>query len=172
MVAELGLTPDAEGQLHEAAALSTQQEAIDPREAEAAKWLPIQADYESGKGTLLEVAARHGVTPQALKYRIRRDLWKRRHRSKVVNRPLIIVRMFRLLERQVLDLEMEMSEMSSKKSRSGEREVALLGKLAGNLEKLVALDLQVTKEPKRRQTKQMQDIRSKLIERIEQLRRD
>jgi hypothetical protein len=145
----------------------------DTEAADAAKWAPIQRAYESGDGSGADIALRFGVTLSALNWRIRRDLWVRRNRTKVVDRPQIIVRMFRVLERQVMDLEMEMSEMSRNRSRSGDREAALLGKLAGNLEKLVALDLKLTaKEPGRRQTKQMQDIRNKLIERIAELRRD
>jgi hypothetical protein len=145
----------------------------DAAAAEAARWAPIRIDYEETDETQNAICARYGVTHSQLNWRIRRDLWVRRYRSKVVDRPQIIVRMFRVLERQVMDLETEMSEMSRNKSRSGDREAALLGKLAGNLEKLVALDLKVpARESGRRQTRQMQDIRNKLIERIAELRRD
>jgi hypothetical protein len=137
------------------------------------RWAPIRTDYETTAISLDGIAGKHGVTRSAVRWRIKRDGWVRRNSSSVVDRPRIIVRMFRVLERQVIDLETEMDEMGRGKGRSGDKEAALLGKLAGNLEKLVALDLKVTgREPGRRSTKQMQDIRNKLIERIAELRRD
>ena len=138
-----------------------------------ALWLRVRADRELGELNQIELAAKHGVTLSALKYRIVRDLWPRRNRSKVVDRPMIITRMFRVLERQVADLEMEMAQMSRDARRSGEKEVALLGKLAGNLDKLMDLDSRAGEGRRTRQrTKEMHDIRTKLIERIEQLKRE
>lgn len=116
---------------------------------------------------------KYGVTPSELKYRIKRDLWTRRKRSNAVDRPTIITRMFRVLEKQVMDMEMEMAEMARASRRSGEKEVVLLGKLAGNLDKLMELDLRAGEGRRTRQrTKDMQDIRNRLIERIEQLKRE
>lgn len=141
-----------------------------PQDAEF--WAPIQADYDNHEIPLTEVCRRHQVTRSQLLYYASHHGWVMRRPTTVVDRPRIIVRMFKVLERQVLDLEKEMSEMAAAKGRSGEREAALLGRLAGNLEKLVALDLKLTPaEPKRRSTKEMQTIRQKLIERIEQLKR-
>lgn len=138
----------------------------------AADWAPIRRDYEGSALTQQELVAKYGISASALKWRIKRDLWRPRYRSKVVDRPLIIARMFRLLERQVRDLENEMDEMSTARKRSGDKEVALLGKLAGNLEKLVQLDARLAEgKAPRRNSKQIEDLRSKLIERIEQLKR-
>lgn len=177
MVEELGLQPVAAADQGIAADGFTEPDAASANEAAAdadrAKWALIRIEYESGQGTQASICLKHGITQSQLNWRIKRDLWVRRYRSKVVDRAQIIVRMFRLLERQVMDFETEMNEMSRTERRSGEKEAALLGKLAGNLEKLAALDLRMTaKEPGRRQTRQMQDIRNKLIERIEQLKRD
>lgn len=81
--------------------------------------------------------------------------------------------MFRVLEKQVMDLEMEMTEMTRASRRSGGKEVVLLGKLATTLDKLMDLDGRAGEGRRTRQrTKEMQDIRNKLIERIEQLKRD
>src|SRR5690606_26127004 len=102
-------------------------------------WGPILADHVTGHYTILALAERHGVTASALKYRMKRDLWPPRYQSKVVDRPMIIARMFRVLELQVRNLEVEMNKERDT-GRSGEQEVALLGKLASNLEKLMALD--------------------------------
>jgi len=131
-------------------------------------WLRVRADYDQGL-THLVLAEKHGVPLSTLKDRIKKELWPPRKRSRLVDRPMIITRMFRVLEIQVVDLEMEMAEMARASRRSGEREVVLLGKLAGNLDKLMELDAQAGEGRRTRQrTKQMQDIRNKLIERIEQ----
>lgn len=141
--------------------------------AEEELWACVRLDHEVGKLTHDELVAKHGVTRSALKYRIKRDLWARRKSSSAVDRPMIITRMFRVLELQVADLEMEMADMARGSRRSGEKEVALLGKMAGNLDKLMELDREAGEGRRTRQrTKDMQDIRNRLIERIEQLKRD
>ncbi len=114
----------------------------------------------------------HHVAMATLKAVIKRQMWPPRRRSRLVDRPLIITRMFRVLEVQVVDLEMEMAEMARGLKRSGEKEVVLLGKLAGNLDRLMDLDARAGEGRRTRQrSKQMLDIRNKLIERIEQLKR-
>lgn len=150
-------------------ALLAQEHLSLPAEAD---WAPIRRDYEEGALTQAELVAKYRISHSALNWRIKRDLWRPRYRSRIVDRPLIIARMFRLLERQVRDLENEMDEMSTASRRSGDKEVALLGKLAGNLEKLMQLDARMAEgKAPRRNSKQIEDLRSKLIERIEQLKR-
>lgn len=137
-----------------------------------ALWARVKADYDTGEHTQLELCARHGVTPSQLKYRIKHHLWTPRYRSKAVDRPLIIARLFRVLELQVKNLETEMNEMADGAKRSGEGEVAVLGKLAANLERLMDLDARLPEKRRgKQQTRHMQDIRNKLVQRIEQLKR-
>lgn len=138
----------------------------------AALWQRVRADYDAGM-THQALIAKHGIAKSTLTGRIRRDLWPPRRRSSSVDRPTIITRMFRVLEKQVMDLEMEMTEMTRASRRSGGKEVVLLGKLATTLDKLMDLDGRAGEGRRTRQrTKEMQDIRNKLIERIEQLKRD
>ena len=82
-------------------------------------------------------------------------------------------RLFRVLEMQVMHLEMEMETMATTNTKSGEREVQLLGRLAGNLDKLVKLDRDVSGPNKRRErtAKEIADMRNKLARRLEQLQR-
>jgi hypothetical protein len=134
-------------------------------------WVRVRTDYDAGL-TRKAIVEKHPITYAALSWKITQELWPRRRRSSVVDRPLIITRMFRVLERQVLDLELEMADMTKKASRSGEKEVVLLGKLAGNLDKLMDLDARAGEGRRTHsRSKAMTDIRHKLIARIEQLKR-
>jgi hypothetical protein len=139
--------------------------------ADKARWERIRADYETGLSQAA-IIERHGVTKSALNWRIKHELWPRRRRSSVVDRPMIITRMFRVLERQVVDLEMEMMEMARSKARSGDKEVVLLGKLAGNLGKLMELDVRAGEGRRTAsRSRKMTEVHHKLIERIEELKR-
>ena len=139
---------------------------------ETAFWAEVRADYEATGDTQKVVADRFKVTVSALKWRVTHEFWAPRHRSRGTGRPLIIARMLRVLELQVKDLETEMRELGLAKKRSGEKEVVLLGKLVGNLDKLLHLDRGVSQHGAGlRRSRQMEDIKGKLIERIEQLKR-
>jgi hypothetical protein len=141
-------------------------------EEKLALWARVRADYDL-KLSHRKLAEKHGVPISTLKDKIKQELWPPRRRSRLVDRPVIITRMFRVLELQVKDLETEMAEMARNAKRSGEKEVALLGKMAVNLDKLMELDRAAGEGRRTRQrTKDMQDIRNRLIERIEQLKRD
>lgn len=131
----------------------------------------LRADYDAGM-TYVQLHAKYGVSSSQISWRVTTQGWPRRNRSRVVDRPLIITRMFRVLERQVIDLEMEMSDMARSGTRSGDREVALLGKLAGTLGKLMEFHAEAGEGRRTKaRTRQMTDVHHKLIERIEQLKR-
>ncbi len=138
---------------------------------EVARWVRIRADYDDGM-LLAQLYVKHSISSSQLSARINKDAWPRRNRSRVVDRSMIITRMFRVLERQVVDLELEMSQMARSGTRSGDREVVLLGKLASTLGKLMEFDT-LAGEGRRTKarTRQMTDVHHKLIERIEQLKR-
>jgi hypothetical protein len=136
-------------------------------------WAAIRIAYEEETGTsVAAIGRRHAISPHIVIKRALRDGWRpRKARTAVVDRPKIIRRLFRILELQVMDLEQEIDEMHREKRRSGDKEVVVLSKLAGNLDKLMSLDAAAAPVTARRRTKQMEDLRSKLIERIEQLKR-
>jgi hypothetical protein len=88
-----------------------------------------------------------------------------RHPHRAIDRGAIIGRMFRLLDRQIIQLEHDMTS-------TGEKEVAVLGKLASTLEKLIDIDnAETAGQPARGPGKDMRDLRNKLAARIEQLKR-
>lgn len=140
---------------------------------EAALWAQVQDAYENSSRSLAELSVTFGVSRSAILWRAKRDGWKRRYRVGNVQRPTIIKRLFRMLEMQVVHLETEMDEMIKTDTRSGEREMQLLGKLAGNLEKLVKLDTAASGPSKRRErtAKEIADMRNKLARRLEELKR-
>ena len=127
-------------------------------------WDAVRADYEGDGRTLDDICARHGISRSALSWRAKHHLWLQRNRTGNVDRPQIIKRMFRLLEMQVIQLEKTMTQ-------TGEKEVAVLGKLASTLEKLIEIDNAAAEAPKRTRTKEIHDLRNKLAQRIEQLMR-
>jgi len=127
-------------------------------------WAAIRAEYESGEDAVRVIAERHGVSYSALNWRVKKGLWLQRNRTGTVDRPMIIKRMFVLLERQVVQLGENMTQ-------TGEKEVAVLGKLASTLEKLIAIDDAAASRPKPAQGKKMRDLRDQLAQRIEQLKR-
>jgi len=135
----------------------------------AVDWEAVRADYEGGleRGSTVEIAARHGITPKTLQNHVAAGGWRRRAQRHSVDRGAIITRMFGLLERQIIQLEQHMKE-------TGEKEVAVLGKLATTLEKLIEIDKAETGS-KAAQTpmeqKEIEDLRNKIAVRLAQLRR-
>jgi hypothetical protein len=127
-------------------------------------WPAIRAEYEDTPRTLDEICARHGITRSALSWRVKRYLWRGRNRTGAVDRPQIIKRLFVLLERQVIQLDKDMTH-------TGEKEVAVLGKLASTLEKLIEIDTAAAGRPRPAQSRKMRDLREQLAQRIEQLKR-
>ncbi|HTJ57004.1 MAG TPA: hypothetical protein VL418_05500 [Devosiaceae bacterium] len=127
-------------------------------------WEAVRADYEGEGGTLDAICARHGISRSALSWRAKHHLWSQRNRTGNVDRPQIIKRMFRLLEMQLIQLEKDMTQ-------TGDKEVAVLGKLASTLEKLIEIDNAAAEKPKPTRSKEIHDLRNKLAQRIEQLKR-
>lgn len=81
------------------------------------------------------------------------------------DRPALISRLFKVLEKQIQLLEENMAS-------PGDKEVALLGTITRNLEKLIDLDRKEGdgKTDKRR-SREIDDLRQKLVARIDQLRK-
>lgn len=143
-------------------------EAPEQKGRKAVDWTPILADQAANPHTSLSIiAGRHGVGVKALSAQVQKL------ETEPVDRLLIIERLVRLVQWQVVDLQREMNTMQAEDRRSGEREVALLGKIATNLEKLMELDGSAPSSGRRARSrpKDIVDLRSKLIERIEHLKR-
>jgi septal ring factor EnvC (AmiA/AmiB activator) len=140
---------------------------------EVAVWRRVRVAYEAGMVSVLQLAAEFGVTRSAVQWRAKRDCWKRRYRATGTDRPTIIKRLFRVLEMQVMHLETEMNEMEKTQTRSGEREIELLGKLANNLDKLTKLETAAAQTAKAEDytDKEIAEMRNKLAKRLDQLAR-
>jgi hypothetical protein len=139
---------------------------------EEAKWREVQQAYEATEQPVSAVALSFGITRAALLWRAKRDGWKRRYRVGRSEPPTIIRRLFRLLEMQVLHLEMELDAMSKTQTRSGEREIELLGRLAANLEKLTKLETAQARPDKDEiyTDQEVAQMRNKLAKRLDQLK--
>jgi hypothetical protein len=125
-------------------------------------WVRVRHGYEVGRMTIKALCTKYGVTADAIQQERERSGWRRR-RIATPNRSSLINRMFRLLDRQITQLEETMA-------KSGDKEVAVLGNLARTLEKLIEID--DAEQPKRStkaHSKDMQDIRRKLEKRIDDL---
>jgi hypothetical protein len=80
------------------------------------------------------------------------------------DRSKLIKRLFIVLEKQVSQLENAMVE-------SGDKEVALLGVITRNLDKLIDLDQKErATKPNKKRSKELGELKKKLSDRIEQLR--
>lgn len=138
---------------------------MDTTERPPPDWAAIKLDYEYGAITQGAICDKHGITRGMLTRRARRDLWTLRFATTIPDRATIIRRLFHLLEKQTIQLEEHMTT-------TGEKEVAVLGKLASTLEKLIAIDNAETgSRPGRTEDKDMKELRNKLARRIAQLKR-
>ena len=81
------------------------------------------------------------------------------------SRAEIIKRLFKLLSRQITLLEDAMDKKPS------DAEVAVLDRLVGTLGKLIVIETRNKRPSRARQSKEMENVRNKLVERIEQLKR-
>jgi len=83
-----------------------------------------------------------------------------------LDRARLIRRLFKVLEGQITLLENNMSD-------AGDKEVALLGVITRNLDKLIDLDQKErANKPSKKRTKDLDDIKKKLSDRIEHLSQD
>lgn len=128
-------------------------------------WDGVRLDYESDALTTVGVCRKYGIGHDVLATHARRCKWHGEHRSNGLDRSILIRQLFGVLEKQIKHLEgVEMTT-------TGEKEVAVLGKLAATLEKLLELDGKAaTKRPDAAQTKEMQAFRDKLVKRIEEFK--
>jgi hypothetical protein len=127
-------------------------------------WQAVRGDYEGRVGTTAEIARRYGISTKTLNTRAVIDGWAMRNIRRTIDRGAIIARMFRVLERQIIQLEKDMTE-------TGEKEVAVLGKLASTLEKLIDIDAAAAPEKAAAQSSDIKELRHKLAQRIAQLKR-
>lgn len=132
-------------------------------------WITIRAEYESDDDTIIAISERHNVPTSTIYSRASREMWPRR-RAHTTRRSVLIGRMFALLEQQIQRLEIDMAKREH--PEGSDKEVAVLGNLTRNLEKLIELDIKdKAGRPKPADKTEMEALRKKLATRIEQLKR-
>jgi hypothetical protein len=127
-------------------------------------WQAVQVDYTAGRLTLRELYDIHDLTEGEFSYARAQLGWKRRHQTPA-SRKTILKRLFLLIDRLTATLEKEMTT-------AGEKEVDVLGRLVTTMGKLIEIESATNRAATPRQTKDMHDIRRKLVERIEELKRN
>jgi hypothetical protein len=151
MVAELGLEAGAgDGAADDACATD---------------WAVIREAYEGGDETVTEIATRFGVTKSAIAWRVKTQLWRMRNKRIGASGAALLARLYRLLERQIFDMEKEQSPMS-------EKEAAALGRVANTLDRLMQIERGAApaKTPKR-SSKDLEFLRNKIAKRLDELDR-
>ena len=84
-----------------------------------------------------------------------------------IDRSKLIKRLFKVLEGQITQLE------KNNMAGSGEKEVALLGTITRNLDKLIDLDQKEgANKPSKKRKSEFDELRKKLSDRIEHLKSD
>jgi hypothetical protein len=125
-------------------------------------WAAVRDDYESKNGTLPQIYERHGITAGQFRGAFKRGKWSRRNRRQV-DRSALIEALYRALEGQIMRL-------GSKAKPTDIKEVALLGNLARNLDKLIDLErADAAGKSGTPETAEMRNIREKLAKRINEL---
>lgn len=127
-------------------------------------WEEVGKDYYGTNTPVLALCQKYDLTVGEFNAAKAQLGWRRR-KVKKVSRDLLISRLFRLLDQNIKQLEDQMTT-------TGQKEVMVLNHLANTLGKLIEIEMRAGKVGKAKQTKDMHDIRRKLVERIEDLKRN
>lgn len=130
-----------------------------------ADWNEIRIAYEETTETLNDMAARFGVARSSICQHVREDGWLRRNKAAVVDARALIRRMYRLIERWVVDMERADEPMN-------EKDAGVLNRMAITLERLMETEARQPEPHKRgavKETAEMQQIRKTIARRLEQL---
>lgn len=126
-------------------------------------WAAVRADYEAGEITVAQICADHLVAGWMLYARRKSEGWQLRRPVFPMSRGNLVARLYRLVERQIGELEM-------KTDAFGDKEAAILGNLTRNLEKLSELDRKQNGAGEtRRRRSDIDAMRRKIVKRLEQL---
>ena len=126
-------------------------------------WEEVRVDYAGTELTVEKIREKHDLTEGEFTHARKSRGWPPRKRQPL-SRKTLINRLFQLLERMILKLETNME-------KAGETEAAVLGQLVRSMSKLIEIETATNAATTPRQSKQMNDIRSKLVARIQELKR-
>jgi hypothetical protein len=129
--------------------------------AREVNWDIVALDYRYGHITKPAICRKHGITLGELNLRASTHKWVT-DRTPDTDREILIGMMFGVIETQIGRLE------TSDVTAGNEKEVAVLGRLATTLEKLI--DIEDKGRPVSGHGENMKDLRNKLARRIEQLK--
>ncbi len=125
-------------------------------------WSAVRQDYESDTMTAVGICLKYGIGHDVLATQARRSKWYGEHRSGGLDRSILVRQLLGVLEKQIKHLQ------GAEMTTTGEKEAAVLGKLTATLDKLFDLDGKAaTNRPGTAHTKEMQELRAKLIKRLE-----
>ncbi len=127
-------------------------------------WAEVRAAYEAGDESKNAICARYGVTLADLNTRARRNKWESELRKPVLERDLVIEKLFYAFERLLIHIgEKTLSE-------DGEKEAAVLHRLTLTMDKLMTIDGRHTgKQPTARQSREMIELRARISKRLDEL---
>ncbi|RYE81805.1 MAG: hypothetical protein EOP19_17810 [Hyphomicrobiales bacterium] len=125
-------------------------------------WEGAALDYLYARLTIAAICRKYGVSRGELLQRAVRHKWKTL-RTDDTDREILIGMMLGVLEQQIGHLE------KTEMTQTGDKEVAVLGKLATTLEKLI--DIEDKSRAPAGTGENMQELRNKLARRIENLKR-
>jgi hypothetical protein len=121
-------------------------------------WQAIRLEYENREFVPKVICKRHGITPAQLRYRREREDWDPiRRRPRQTD---LVGRLMALLDKQIRELEMEKDMPLEKKARMLAEQVKILDKLIGK-----GAARRNVEPPS---TKNIDDLRAKLVRRLEQ----
>ena len=124
-------------------------------------WDAVKIDYDAGE-KMTDIYERHGTTKGEFDHHRREAGWELRNKSPV-NREKLVGRIFWLINRHVAAME--------KKVAGDPADAALLNQVVGSLGRLIRFEAGSEKADKQRHTAELEDIREKLVRRIEELKR-
>ncbi|MDP2782894.1 hypothetical protein [Devosia sp.] len=124
-------------------------------------WAAVQHDYEIHALTNATICQCHGITRSQLRYRIEKFGWVA-FRARRIDRPVLVKRLLKIFDRQLRQLE-----------KTGmihtPEDVSLLATATRTLDKILAIK-QVDR-PRQVEEDDMDDLRDKLAERFDQLKK-
>jgi hypothetical protein len=123
-------------------------------------WLSVRFDYEHSPLTIERMSDKHMVAESTIQERARDELWERR-RPRRIDPNDLVMRMLDLLDRQIENMEEQV--------KKGTTEVAMLAKLVTTLDKVLLLKERSAAEEPAISTKEADELRAKIAERIREL---
>lgn len=127
-------------------------------------WEEVGFHYKSGEMLIRDIRTKFDLTQGEFDYARIKFGWPLR-KPQTPQRKQLINRLFVLLDRMIRKLEQDMAT-------AGDKEAAALGRMVHAMSKLIALEDSAGTAVSARETREMEDIRSKLVARIAELKRN